>query len=103
MRRLTKDGPIDEALAPTGLWRRVVTTVSGFATAIAVARRSDLIATVPEQHTAALRKGSHTFPLPFKLPSITVSMLWHPRMHADPRHKWLRDFEYSAVTDNADR
>ena len=68
-----------------------MTTVSGFATAIAVARGSDLVATVPEQHTAALRAGMHTFALPFKLPSIMVSMLWHPRMHADPVHAWLRE------------
>ncbi|MES1254013.1 MAG: LysR substrate-binding domain-containing protein, partial [Acidobacteriota bacterium] len=81
----------EEALAALGLERNVVTTVSGFATAIALARGSDLVATVPEQHTAALRAGTHTFALPFKLPSIMVSMLWHPRMHADPVHAWLRE------------
>jgi DNA-binding transcriptional LysR family regulator len=69
----------------------LMTTVSGFATAIAVARGSDLVATVPEQHTAALRARMHTFALPFMLPSIRVSMLWHPRMHADPVHAWLRE------------
>lgn len=82
---------IDDALAAAGLERVVVTTVSGFAVAIALARGSDLLATVPERHTAALRKGLKTMPLPFKLPSITVAMLWHPRMHADPVHAWLRD------------
>jgi DNA-binding transcriptional LysR family regulator len=33
----------------------------------------------------------HTFVLPFAGPEITVSMLWHPRMHADPAHRWLRE------------
>jgi DNA-binding transcriptional LysR family regulator len=97
-RKTVDTGWIDEALAPAGLRRTIVTTVSGFATAIAFARTSDLIATVPERHTSALRKGGHTFPLPFKLPPITVSMLWHPRMQADPVHKWLRGCVYDAAT-----
>lgn len=102
-RRTVDAGWIDEALTPAGLRRNVVTTVSGFATAIALARSCDLVATVPERHTAALRKGAHTFTLPFTLPSITVSMLWHPRMHADPVHKWLRDCVYDAAADRARR
>jgi DNA-binding transcriptional LysR family regulator len=84
-------GWVEEALAAVELERNVTTTVSGFATAIALARGSDLIATVPEKHTAALRAGMRTFPLPFKLPLVRVSMLWHPRMHADPVHAWLRE------------
>jgi DNA-binding transcriptional LysR family regulator len=90
-RRTIDVGWIEEALASLGLERSVVTTVSGFATAISVSRGSDLVATVPERHTTALRAGMHTFALPFKLPSFTVSMIWHPRMHADPVHEWLRN------------
>jgi len=83
-------GWVENALATHGLTRSVVTTVSGFATAIALARGSDLVATVPERHTAALRGRMHTFSLPFALPTLTVAMIWHPRMHADPAHTWLR-------------
>lgn len=90
-RQTTDQGWVEEALAGLGLERVVTTTVSGFAAAIAVARGSDLVATVPERHTEALRVGMHTSALPFRLPSIRVSMLWHPRMHADPVHAWLRD------------
>jgi len=90
-RQTVDQGWVEEALAALGLERSVMTTVSGFATAIAVARGSDLVATVPGKHTAALRAGMNTFALPFTLPSIMVSMLWHPRMHADPVHAWLRD------------
>jgi len=81
---------VNDALAKLGLERRVMITVSGFAAAIAVARGSDLVATVPARHTAGLRSGTRTFELPFELPSIIVSMIWHPRMHADPVHEWLR-------------
>ena len=67
-----------------------MTIVGGFATALALARASDLIATVPERHTESLRAGMHSFPLPVAVPDFTVSLLWHPRLDADPAHRWLR-------------
>ncbi|MBY5364310.1 LysR family transcriptional regulator [Rhizobium leguminosarum] len=89
-RRGLDKGPIDDALNALGLERQIVTIVSGFSTALALARTSDLIASVPERHTGALRQGMHSFPLPVPTPDITVSLLWHPRMDADPAHRWLR-------------
>lgn len=86
----TDKGPIDEALNPFGLDRKIATIVGGFSAALAIARASDLIATVPERHTGNLRAGMYSFPLPFPSPDFTVSMLWHPRMHADSAHRWLR-------------
>ena len=82
--------PIDDVLGVLGLERDVVTSVGGFSTAIALARTSNLIASVPERHTGNLRVGMHSCPLPFATPQIAISMLWHPRMHADPAHRWLR-------------
>ncbi len=84
-------GPIDEALKPFGLERDIVAIVSGFSAALALARASDLVASVPERHTGNLRAGMYSFPLPVAAPEITVSMLWHPRLHADPAHRWLRE------------
>lgn len=89
-RRGLDKGPIDEALHPLGLERTIVTIVGGFSTALALARASDLIASVPERHTGSLRAGMHSFALPFSTPAITVSLLWHPRLDADPAHRWLR-------------
>jgi DNA-binding transcriptional LysR family regulator len=83
-------GPIDEALTLLGLEREIVTVVGGFSTALALARASDLIATVPERHTDNLRAGLHSFALPMPAPEIAISMLWHPRLDADPAHRWLR-------------
>ncbi|WP_331371364.1 LysR family transcriptional regulator [Sinorhizobium chiapasense] len=89
-RRGLDKGPLDEALEELGLEREIVTIVGGFAAALALARASDLIASVPERHTGALRAGMHSFPLPVFTREITVSMLWHPRLDADPAHRWLR-------------
>lgn len=85
-RRGLDQGPIDEALQSLALKREIVTIVGGFATALALARGSDLIASVPERHTGNLRAGMHSFPLPVLAPEITVSLLWHPRLDADPAH-----------------
>jgi len=89
-RRGLDKGPVDEALAALQLERQVMTIVAGFSTALALARATDLIATVPERHTENLRADMHSFALPFSLPAFTVSMLWHPRLDADPVHRWLR-------------
>jgi len=91
-RRGLDKGPIDEALAPLGLERKIVAIVGGFSTALALARASDLITSVPERHTERLRAAMHSFPLPVPTPQITVSLLWHPRLDADPAHRWLREW-----------
>jgi DNA-binding transcriptional LysR family regulator len=90
-RRCLERGPIDAALRSLGLERRIAAIVGGFAAAIAVARRSDLITTVPERHSGVLLEGMHTFALPIDVPVMKVSMLWHPRLDADAGHRWLRE------------
>ena len=89
-RRGLESGPLDEALEVQGLERQVVIIVGGFAAALALVRGTDLIASVPERHTGNLRAGLHSFSLPVVLPKVTVSLLWHPRLDADPAHRWLR-------------
>jgi len=83
-------GVLDDALATCGRVREIATVVRGFATALALARSCDLVATVPERHTGGLREGLFSFALPMPVPEFAVSLLWHPRMEADPAHRWLR-------------
>jgi DNA-binding transcriptional LysR family regulator len=89
-RRGRDSGPIDRALEHEGKTRQIVTTVGGYGAALALAAGSDLIASVPERHTGTMRMGLTSFPLPFKVPGMTISMFWHPRMDTDPAHRWLR-------------
>ena len=83
-------GEIDEAMSASGLNRRIATIVQGFAVALSLARDTNLVATVPEKHTARLREGMHSFALPVVIAPFTLSMLWHPRMDGDLAHRWLR-------------
>jgi DNA-binding transcriptional LysR family regulator len=88
--RVDKTGPLEDALEPLGLERQVATIVGSFATALTLARTADLVATVPEKLTTKLRTGMHSFPLPLATPEVTIALMWHPRMDADPAHRWLR-------------
>lgn len=83
--------PIDEALAALGANRKVAAVVGGFTTAIALARTSDLVASVPERHTAGSRDGMFSFALPYPLKDFVISAMWHPRLDADLAHQWLRE------------
>ena len=85
-----RQAPVDVALEALGAARNIAATTGSFAAALALARASDLVATVPERQTGILREGMHSVDLPVEVPQLTVSMLWHPRMDADPAHRWLR-------------
>jgi DNA-binding transcriptional LysR family regulator len=84
-------GPVDSALQELNRTRHISTIVTGFSTALSLARSTDLIASVPERHTGNLRDGMVSFTLPFTVPEISVALIWHPRMQADPAHRWLRE------------
>jgi len=92
-RRGPRDGPVEAGLAALGLKRRVAAVVQSFPAALAVVARSDLLSHAPEGYLVSVmefRSGLRTFPLPMETAPITVSQMWHPRMDADPAHRWLR-------------
>lgn len=89
-RRGRTSGPLDEALAERGLSRRVAAVAPTFAEALAIARETDLVATVAERLTQTARHGMRTRELPLETPLVTISQAWHPRCNADPGHRALR-------------
>ena len=92
-------GFVDEALAGLGRERRVVLSVSQFATAARVVHDSDLISVLPRSFVAAsgLADGLVIRAAPFALPPIEVGMLWHRRHERDPAQRWLRETVEAAV------
>lgn len=88
---LTRHGALASQIdAALGASRLTAITVSTFTAALALVRATELVATVPERQTGNLRVGLFSYPLPFQAPELTVSLIWHPRMDADPGHRWLR-------------
>lgn len=83
--------PIDEAFIALGVSRTVAAVVGGFTTAIALARTSELVASVPARHTSGSRDGMFSFALPYPVKDFVISAMWHPRLDADLAHQWLRE------------
>ena len=86
-------GFVDEALAHLGRKRRVMITVNQFSSAAAVVRQSDLVTVLPRSFVPAAGFDGELVmrALPFELPGIDVSMLWHRRHEQDTAQRWLRD------------
>lgn len=90
--------PVDDALARLGLRREVVVVVPGYPDAMRIVQHSELVAHVPRSclgHApdggTPARAGLQSFELPVRTPRFTISAMWHPRVDADPAHRWLRD------------
>jgi DNA-binding transcriptional LysR family regulator len=84
--------PVDRALHEVGVCRKIVVSVPDETSAIAVARRTDLVATVQAVFArGAAASGLRVFALPAGVRFPGVVMAWHPRHDADPCHAWLRD------------
>lgn len=108
-RRGRADGPVDAALAELGLARRVVAVLPGFRAALAVASASDLVALVTASFFDATQAACSpsspanvaSFPLPIRTTPIAVSQMWHPRLDADPAHRWLRGLVRASCREQA--
>ncbi|RVB52565.1 LysR family transcriptional regulator, partial [Mesorhizobium sp. M7A.F.Ca.CA.004.06.1.1] len=98
----SKDGeriePVDAALEKLGLKRAIRVVVPGYPDAMRIARQSDLVALVPHSclgnsltSDLPVTSGLATFEVPVPTPEFKISAMWHPRMDADPAHRWLRD------------
>ncbi len=86
-------GFVDDALALLGRERQVLITMNQFHGAASVVRQSDLLTVLPRSFVPATGFAAHlaSRALPFELPEIDVSLLWHRRHEHDPAQRWLRD------------
>jgi DNA-binding transcriptional LysR family regulator len=85
-------GPIDDALAARGLERHIAVGVPHFLAAPHIVAETDLVLTVAERIAAAFATvlPLRILELPFDLPAVRGSMLWHDRLADDPAHSWFR-------------
>ncbi len=96
-RRGSFTGPVDEALVEMGLSRRIKLMVASYPAVLAVAAASDLVGLVPRSYCDADVTGrALMFELPVVTPRFTIAQTWHPRMDADPGHRWLRALIFDA-------
>ena len=83
---------VDQALALQNSQRSIVYSAPHFANAAATVEATDLLATV---HRGIAEKMQILYeivihPLPFEVPKLRLSLIWHERTHENPLMKWLR-------------
>nr|WP_272910172.1 LysR substrate-binding domain-containing protein [Streptomyces mexicanus] len=102
-RRGRAHGPIDEQLAGMGLSRRIIAVVPSFASALRLARETDVVCAAPARlgRSMLAALGLRTFPIPLALPDIAIGMAWHPRNHHDRTHALLRERTRHIMTTSA--
>jgi len=83
-------GATDETLSSLGRQRRVVASLPSFLLAAPLVASTDLVTVLPERLANSMRAELDLFPLPFKSIRFNIVMSWHPRLHRDPAHQWLR-------------
>lgn len=83
---------VDDALAEKKLSRRVTRFVPYFVVALDLVASSDCVVTISERlaHAYADRFKLQVLRPPLALPTYTICQVWHPRIDADPAHRWLR-------------
>ena len=84
---------LDDALAAAGAQRFVAVSAPSAHSALFIASRSDLVATVPERTARSMQAGLglSIFAVPVPAAARPLLMAWHPRHHADAAHRWLRE------------
>jgi DNA-binding transcriptional LysR family regulator len=85
-------GVIETVHTQQGLGRRIAVRTTDFLTAGRIVAGSNLIALLPGSVAAAL---AELLPVAVHRPPLDVSgypihMVWHPRTHEQPPHRWLR-------------
>jgi DNA-binding transcriptional LysR family regulator len=76
-----------------------VLSVPGFLILPDILQTDDLIAVVPERVLRGRMSGLRTFMPPLAIPRFSVIALWHPRLHKDPAHQWLRELLAATARD----
>lgn len=83
-------GPVDDALATLGTQRTVRISVPSFLALPYVLRRTDLVAIGPERLFRGMTLDLRLFDIPVPIASFDVIAVWHPRVHNDAGHRWMR-------------
>ena len=85
-------GWVDDALARLGGKRRITVFTRHYQSAILLAEREDLIATIPSKLASLHSSDSGLVikPPPFEIPPFELKMAWSPLLQHNSGHQWLR-------------
>lgn len=86
---------VDVALEEMGHRRRIAMASTNFIANLKALQNTDLILTTPTRLAALIYQGLHIealaeFQLPFVVPEISCTAVWHRRTEKDAANQWLR-------------
>lgn len=84
------EGPTDQALAKLKQKRNVRYSVPSFLLVPELLQTDDLIALVPSRLIREHMKHLVVLKPPIDVPGFDVIAVWHPRVHKEVAHRWLR-------------
>ena len=86
-------GLVDNELRKRHESRKVVLTMPTFLMAPFIVEKAKVAVTLPRRLAGSISGLAKVqlAELPFKLPGLTISLLWHERSHQDGGHRWLRN------------
>ncbi|CAD7054307.1 LysR family transcriptional regulator [Pseudorhizobium endolithicum] len=90
-------GVIDRVLAEQGRSRRVAVSVQSYALAPLVVAATDCLCTLPRPLLERFTHSLALFVPPVDLGKFALKYFWHPKMAADPAHRWLRSIVAEAA------
>lgn len=96
-------GYVDDVLAARGLTRHVARAVPYFVTALQLTAETDYVLTVSERIARRYERalGLAVLEVPLPLRPYALSLVWHPRLDADPGHRFVRDVFFRAALEVA--
>lgn len=86
-------------LEPLGIRRKAHLTVDGFLSIPWLLKGTDLLATVPMHLAKGIAQAAMVkqLALPQSARAYSLQSMWHPQLHNDPGHRWLRETIYELV------
>ena len=90
--RADVENEIDRTLAVLGHKRRICLTLPHWGMAPRLIAGTDIVLTVARNILPPANEagGLRLFEVPFTLPAVPFTQIWHPRRQGDPAHQWLR-------------
>lgn len=90
--RAGRGSPLEIVLGSARVRRQAALHLPNYLPIPAIVAQTDLLGTVPARLAATLAPvyALQTAPLPFDMPAVQISLIWHRHQQHDPAHTWLR-------------
>ena len=90
--RAGRGSPLEIVLGSARVRRQAALHLPNYLPIPAIVAQTDLLGTVPARLAEAFAPlhALEIAALPFDMPPVQVSLIWHHQQHLDPAHAWLR-------------